>query len=121
MATKGIGFDYSAIASADLSSHQYKIVKEGASGVAVANATDLNQIGVLQDKPTAAGQACNVRWAGISKVRYGGTIARGDRLTSDANGLAIVATTGKLIVGIAAVAGVSGDVGTIIIGPRGVA
>lgn len=121
MATKGIGSDYSAIASADLSAHQYKIVKESATGVAVASATDLNQVGVLQDKPTAAGQACNVRWTGLSKVRYGGTVARGDRLTSDANGNAIVATTGKLILGIATVAGVSGDVGTILINPRGVA
>ena len=53
MATKGIGSDYSAIASADLSAHQYKIVKESATGVAVASATDLNQgvvYGVLTDQ-----------------------------------------------------------------------
>lgn len=110
----------SLTASADLSAAQFKIVKLTSTGTAVANATDLNQIGVQQDKPSALGIATTVAIEGVSKVKLGGTVAAGDRLTSDANGLAIVATTGKQVVGIALVAGVSGDVGTMFISPRGV-
>jgi hypothetical protein len=121
MATNNIGHDVTLIASADLSAQQFRIVKLTSTGVAVANATDLNQVGVLQDKPAALGIACNVRWNGVSKVRYGGNVAIGDRLTSDANGAAVVATTGKQVVGIATAAGVSGDVGSILVQMRGVA
>lgn len=120
MATKNYGNDLTLVASADLSAQQYRLVKLTSTGIAVANASDLNQVGVLQDKPNALGVAGSVRVDGVSKVRYGGTVAAGDRLTSDASGNAIVATTGKQVCGIALVAGVSGDIGTIFLSPRGV-
>lgn len=120
MSTSQLGFDMTLLASADLSAKQFHIVKTTSTGVAAANATDLNQVGVLQDKPAAAGVPCNVRWAGSTKIALGGTVAAGDRLTSDANGKAIVAVTGKQVVGIATVPGVSGDIGTMFISPRGV-
>ena len=106
--------------SADMSANQFKIVKLTSTGTALANATDLNQIGVQQDKPAAAGLPSCVAISDVSKVKYGGAVTAGDRLTSDASGLAIVATTGKQVVGIALVSGVSGDIGSMVISPRGV-
>jgi len=120
MSFKAQGIDLSFNAGGDLSAQQYRIVKHTASDLAVANATDLNQVGVLQDAPAAAGRPGVVRVFGVSKVKLGGTVAKGDRLTSDANGAAIVAVTGKQVVGIAMTAGVSGDTANIFISPRGV-
>lgn len=107
-------------ASGDLSGQQFRIVKLTATGIAVANATDLNQIGVLQDKPNALGVAGCVAITGVSKVKLGGVVAAGDRLTSDASGNAVVAVAGEQVVGIALVAGAANDIGTILLSPRGV-
>lgn len=114
------GIDLTFNSGSDLSAQQYRIVKLTSSDLAVANATDLNQVGVLRDNPVGAGKPCNVRIFGASKVKLGGTVAKGDRLTSDASGNAIVAAAGKQVVGIAMTAGVNGDIGNIFISPRGV-
>lgn len=119
MTTKAIIQSISLVAGADLSAKQYHIVKPNSSGQAVAaNATDVTQIGILQDKPTS-GVAGNVAVGGVSKVAYGGTIAAGGAFTSDANGKAVATATGKQIIGFALVGGVSGDIGSVLIAPRG--
>ena len=78
----------------------YRIVKLGA---AVAN----DRIDIVR--------------SGISEVEYGGTIAAGDLLTADASGRAIVATAGAgtnvRVIGVAEVAGVLGDIGSLLIDP----
>lgn len=103
-------------AAGDLSAAQYKIVYVNSSGqAAVANATS-HTVGVLQNDPSAAGQAATVAYAGVSKVKAGGTVAAGARVTSDANGAAVAAATaGDAVIGVALNAGVSGDVIPVLI------
>ncbi|REM14738.1 DUF2190 domain-containing protein, partial [Mycobacterium tuberculosis] len=58
---------------------------------------------------------------GIAEVEYGGAVAAGDPLTSDASGRAIVAApaagANARLVGFAEVAGVLGDIGSVFISP----
>lgn len=105
-------------AAADLSTHQYKLMTLNSSGqAALGNATNLI-VGVLQNKPTAAGQAATLCWAGVSKVVAAGVITAGARVTSDANGLAIAATTaGDAVVGVALATSAANDIIPILINP----
>ena len=70
---------------------------------------------------SVSGDRCDVTRAGIEKVLYGGTITKGDPLTSDANGKAVKANPGAgvnaYIVGFAEVDGVDGDIGEVLIAP----
>jgi hypothetical protein len=121
MAKMSNGTDLSLVAGVTLATDQYKFVKIAASGKAVlANATDLNQIGVVQNNP-GADQTATVRVDGVSKVKAAGTIAAGAEVTSDANGAAVTATAGKRILGIAVLGGVAGDVISVLLNPRGTA
>lgn len=105
-------------AAADLSTHQYKLVTVNSSGqVALGTATTLI-VGALQNKPTAAGQAATVCWAGVSKVVAAGVITAGARVTSDANGLAIAATTaGDAVIGVALATAAANDIIPVLINP----
>lgn len=102
----------------------YRIVKFGAADggvVAAAAATD-KLIGVNDRIAFAAsGDRGDIVRVGIAEVEYGGTVAAGDLLTSDASGRAVVAApaTGAnaRIIGIAEVAGVVGDIGSMLIAP----
>jgi|SRR6056297_1937512 len=61
------------VASADLSSYQYCFVSLDADGE-VELATDGDVvIGVLQNKPDAAGEPCEIVVAGLTKVKIGAT------------------------------------------------
>lgn len=70
-----------------------RIVKFGAAdhqvikGAAVADAL----LGVSENLDTPINEMCDVVLVGIAEVRAGGNIARGDWLTSDANGKAVAA------------------------------
>lgn len=67
---------------------------------------------------TEAGKRVDVYTSGTQRVYYGGTVAAGNMLTSDANGAAITTTTGgDHVVGRARIAGVAGDIGTAEINP----
>jgi hypothetical protein len=116
MATENSLISVSLPAAADLSAAQYKIVQINASGqAALANATSL-AVGVLQNKPSAAGRIATVAIYGSTKVVAGGTIAAGARVTSDANGNAIAATTaGDAVIGVAEVGAASGDIFQIVL------
>ncbi|UYZ84290.1 DUF2190 family protein [Entomomonas sp. E2T0] len=70
-----------------------------------------SEIGVTQ------GRHVSVIRSGLSNVVYGGTIAIGDPVTSDAQGRAIKATAGDKTIGFAEVAGVEGDIGSIYVTP----
>jgi hypothetical protein len=100
-------------ASADLSAKQFRCMKlSGAGTFTVCAAVTDKVIGILQDTPTS-GQPGSVAFAGLTKVKAGGTIAAGDTVGTDGNG-AIVAyvegtDTTKYRVGIARSAGASGD------------
>lgn len=103
----------------------YRLVKFGAAdgGVLQASAATNALIGVAKplDEAYASGDRVEVVRAGIAEVEYGGTVTRGDNLTSDANGEAITAAYGEQIIGRAEVSGVSGDIGSVMIGSAGAA
>lgn len=105
-------------AAADLSAAQFKLVTVNSSGqAAVAGATSL-VVGVLQNKPAAAGREATVAYAGVSKVVAGGTIAAGARVTADANGAAIAAASaGDAVLGVALAGAASGDLIPVLINP----
>lgn len=102
----------------------YLIVKFGAAdgGVLVAAAATDKLIGVTDRIAAAAsGDRIDVIRSGIAEVTYGGTVAAGDLLTSDASGRAITATAAAgsnvRVIGVAEVAGVVGDIGSMLIDP----
>lgn len=102
----------------------YRIVKFGATegGVLVAAAAADKLVGVNDRLAFAvAGDRGDVVRVGIAEVEYGGTVAAGDPLTSDATGRAIVAAPAAganvRVIGFAEVAGVVGDIGSLNISP----
>ncbi len=100
---------------------KYRIVKPGSADGQVLQAAAVGDamIGVANEIDAAIGERIDVVLVGIADVEYGGTIARGDLLTSDANGKAVAAApaagTNNRIVGVALVAGVSGDIGSCVV------
>jgi hypothetical protein len=103
-------------AAADLSSSQHRLLQVDTNGkAALATATSM-VVGILQNKP-ASGQAASLAYSGVSKVLAGAAFAAGARITSDANGAAIAATTaGDSVIGVALqAAAASGDKVALII------
>lgn len=99
-------------AGADLSASQYRFVKVtgGQTCGAVAAATD-HPIGVLQNKPDAAGRAAAIMVEGISKAKAGAAIAAGANLTIDAVGRVVTAVATNRIYAIALQAAGAADEG----------
>ena len=102
---------------------KYRIVKFGASDGAViqgAAATDL-VVGVAEALDVASGDRVDVIRAGIAEVEFGGTIARGAKVVSDATGKAVTAApsagSNAQVIGVAEVSGASGDIGRVFISP----
>lgn len=85
-----------------------------------AAATDMLS-GVFQHVTANPGDEVRVMLDGITKIKLGGTVTRGQPLTSDATGQGVVAApaagTNVRIIGIAMASGVSGDVITMLISP----
>lgn len=106
-------FEKSEITAADLSADEFLIVKAdtGNSGqIALATAATDPIVGVLQNKPKA-GATGLYRMSGTTKVKAGGTVTVGDRVTTNGSGQAITTTTaGNSLLGIALESAVSGDV-----------
>jgi hypothetical protein len=82
------------VAGADLSTGQHKIVKLNGSGQAILATVQGEKVtGVLQDKPSAAGQAASVAKTGsVTKVVAGAAVAAGALVMTDASARAITAT-----------------------------
>lgn len=102
-----------------------RIVKYGTADGKVLHADGVSaaMLGVTGELGQAtAGGRVDVHTHGLAEVEYGGTVTRGDRLTSDANGKAIAAPAGIhcKTVGTAHVSGVSGDIGVVRIAPADV-
>lgn len=92
-------------AAVDLSAHQYNImyISDGAQKINVASEAPRNSIvGVLQNKPAAAGRFASVGYAGRGKVRAGAAISStGAFLTTNGSGRAIAAGSGDMVIGTA--------------------
>jgi hypothetical protein len=102
---------------------KYRIAKFGAADGAViqaAAATDA-LIGVFAELDAASGERVDVERIGAPLVEYGGTVTRGDPLTSDASGKAIKANPSAgarmSIVGFAEVSAVAGDIAPLLLAP----
>jgi len=109
------GLDRSFSAAADLSSHQYKFVVLTTAGVNInATTTFAHPVGVLQNKPDAAGKAAAVRLSGTSKVYMAGsTLAAPVHISASTSGAGVAATTEFLRVAYVT-EGSSGTTGRIV-------
>lgn len=89
------GFKLSKEAGADLSAKQYHFVKLDANGriIAIAAITD-RPIGILQNKPTALGQAAEIMCDGVSRLVGGANVAKSDMLGTSATGRAVAIVAG---------------------------
>jgi len=113
MATvKDVGLTYARNAGADLSAKLHFLAKVDPTDgdlILAAAGTD-TVIGVITEA-AAADKPVTVQFGGLAKVKAGGTIVAGDRLTSDGSGQAIATTTaGNRVFGIALDAGASGNI-----------
>lgn len=107
MRIQHVGQDTPLEAGADLSTHQFKFVIGAVAAAGGQQArvalSGLNgrTLGVLQDKPSAAGLVARVRVSGRTKLVVDGTtpIAVGNPLKSNATGQGILAATDKDKVG----------------------
>lgn len=104
-------------AAADLSAKQYFGVEVNTSGQAALAGNGEDIIGVLQNKPDAAGEPATIAISGITKASAGGTIAAGDSVGLDANGEFVSAATGDACVGVALESAVDGDIFPLLIAP----
>ena len=100
------------VATGDLSSSQYLVVKAASTAdavkVAVTAASDL-ALGVLQNDPTS-GQPAEVAYSGICKARAASSVTYGSKLTFNSTGQVKTTTTDKdEIIGIALKASVSAN------------
>lgn len=103
------------------------IVKPGAAdyGVVLSAAATDKHFGVtLPNVAAASGETCDVIHGGIADLKLGGTVTRGDLLTSDASGQGVAAApaagSNNRVIGIALVSGVSGDIVPVLIFPSSV-
>lgn len=107
------------VAGAAVAPHRIvKFSDADAKYVQAAAATDL-LVGVSESLAAADGERIDVCRIGIAAVLYGGTIVRGQKLTSDADGKAVAAKDGEQVIGTAEVSGVTGDIGSVLIAPAG--
>ena len=99
----------------------FTLVKLGSADGQVLQAAAVSDklLGVTSDIAAAINERCDVILEGVADVLYGGTVTRGDLLTSDASGRATTAAPGagtnNRIIGTALVSGVVGDIGQVMI------
>ena len=102
----------SAPASIDMNGTQYQLVAENSSGALALCGAGARPDGI-QDGIADIGEQCRY-WTlpgkAFVKIKCGGTFAEGDRLASDANGMAVKAVSGNTVVGKAKEDGVLGRV-----------
>lgn len=101
-----------------------RIVKVGANdyGVLLAAAVSDKLLGVsTEDVDSASGERIDVIHEGIASLKLGGTVARGDFLTTDASGQGVTAAPGagtnNQVIGKALISGVSGDIIPVLVAP----
>jgi len=95
--------------SADLSLDQFLGIALDSSGNAVLPAAGTRIVGVLQNKPAAAGRACTVMLNGITKARAGEAIPAGSLVSVDVDGRFLVQDSTELVVGMALEAAVNAN------------
>lgn len=100
-----------------------RIVKHGSADDKIIQGTSATDklLGVTTEVAAAINEHTDVIKSGMADVEYGGTVSRGDPLTSDATGRAVVAApaagANNRLIGFAEVSGVVGDIGQVWIEP----
>lgn len=101
-----------------------RIVQMGAADATVIEATAATQVQLgVSDRvgSNSVDQEIDVHHAGTADLVLGGTVARGARVTSDANGAGVAASPGAGVnanyVGVALISGVAGDIIPVLIQP----
>src|SRR5687767_178384 len=112
MANNGLTKSYTAEAAISAN----RIVKVGAADYGVLQAAGVGDksIGDTTEIDAAINERVDVIHNGIADLKIGGAVARGDLLTSDANGQGVAAApaagTNNRIIGVALISGVNGDI-----------
>lgn len=106
-------------AAADLSAHQYKFVKQTSTGINLCGDGEAF-VGILQNKPSAAGQACTIATIGsISKCVFASTLTPGVKCAPSATGLAEAGTDGDSGCCIVIEDGGTSGIGSVLVGAGG--
>lgn len=114
MATQGNQIRESMIAGADLSSKQFTFVKMNTTDNTVINAGNGEAaMGVLINDPTSGGAATVVVHGRVTVEVGTGGLSAGDSIGIDANGEAVTAASGDIVVGQAVADAAAGTRGTI--------
>lgn len=118
MSIRHEGLARTYIADATITKH--RLVKiTGQKTCAQAAAVSDAILGVADSLGAATGETLDVILDGVAVVELGGTVTVGALLTSDASGRAVAAApaagTNNRVIGIAMVAGVVGDLGSVLI------
>lgn len=98
-----------------------RIVKMGsADGLVVVGAAATDAVfGVSHEIDAAINERLDVNIIGVVEVEFGGTVARGGPVTSDATGKAVAAAPGagvnNRVIGFALVSAVAGDVAPVLL------
>lgn len=105
-------------AAGDLSAAQFKVMKiSGVNTVTTNDSATGKVIGILLDKPAAAGEGAEIAYFGPTKAIIGsGGCTAGDLLGPDASGTLVVKTTDKdQVIAKALVTAVAGDVADVLL------
>jgi hypothetical protein len=120
MATDIIHSSKSIRATASLVANQFCFVTLDTNGqLVLVAAAGGYAVGVLQDKPGAGDPGFVCGPGDLTKVQCGGTIAAGQRVSANATGQAVAATTGQPYLGIAQAAGAVNGITEILFQPQG--
>lgn len=99
------------------------IAKFGADDntMSLATAVGDSLTGVFQHTTSAANEQVEVMLTGISDLKLGGTVVRGDKVTTNASGQGVVASPAAGVnnntIGVALQSGVSGDIRPVLLCP----
>lgn len=108
-------------ASTDLSASQYCFVSINTSGQVELSGDDGNPVGILQNEPSAQGEAAEVLIAGVSKIKSGvSDFDAGYNAASGASGKGKRSDTASFRLGIIIeTASADGEFGTMVFSPNG--
>lgn len=121
MATEGTNIAISLKADADRSASQFCAVKgHTAARTFTLSGSGDGGIGILQEKPAAAGRVAKIVAYGLSKAKLGGTVtlaAGFPLLTSSASGALVLSSSipGSTDIAYALEAGVSGNIISVFV------
>lgn len=107
-------------ADADLSSEQFRAVAVNSDGEAVkATGAGTAFLGILRNKPAAAGVPAEIAIGGVSRAEAGTPVNEGDALIADSDGKVVPAGTADIhIVGMAlTAASADGDFIEVMVNP----